>query len=546
MIESLRTDRITSLSVANAGKKAKLDFHFAMVRQIKNTVSEDIFEHIAAHSIHSLYDLKLSANLCRYDTTHLTKWELQKMTAGVIDLYTNRYKAIARNKTFAVQEKIIVRRYRRDTRSHRKGDVKEYALKMRQTPLSMLLNYCKYIAPGAIDALEIGYRKKKSSGEIEENPGKKALQETLLALREQPDKYERFKRIVALFQGRIAKRLRPIRFSSGSYVKAAVFNKNSKKPTRHSYCYADESNALYRHWYRFKTPKWTIDIPMAHNGAFHAKSYDLDREHYVKWTEKRKLNVGLVFEAAAAFPEIAEGDRVYAAADLNVRDNFAVFFDGKKYRQYDYDDTYVMRFVEELKRIDRLSAEEKKLVANRRRLEKLVRVNQWYFQSLISEILRELKSEGVTDIVLEDLDLSRTSASYVKSEAFQVKYSRLVRLLRLSAVKEWMKRQGENHGIRVHLTNPAYSSQECSKCHVIEKSNRNKERYDCSCGYSGHSDYNAPVNLYNRLHEDVLRQRLHVEDEHGRLLPRKMRHQTVKAILEEYWRENHPSEKEVA
>lgn len=468
------------------------------------------------------------------------------MVAGVLDLYTNRYKAIARNKKFAVQDEIVVKRYKRDTKRHRKGDVKEHRIKMRHTPLSMLLNYCKYIAPDRIDGIEIAYMQKSKEGLLEENPGKKALHDTLMRLRLESRKYDRFKRIIAMFQNRIAKRLKPIVFESGSYIKSAVFNKNNTKPTRHSYVYVDEANALYQHWYRFKTPRWSIDLPMAHSASFHSKNYDLDKEHYVKWTEKRKLNVGLAYEApSVSFPDIEEENRIYAAADLNVRDNFAVFYDGKDYAQYDYDNTYVMQFVEELKKIDKLSADEKKLPANRKRLEKLIRVNRWYFQKLISEILIELKAKGVTDIVLEDLDLSKTSASYVKSEEFQVKHSRLVRLLRLSIIKEWMKRQGENHGIRVHLTNPAYSSQECSKCHSIIKSNRNKDRYECECGYSAHSDYNSPVNLYNRQHEDVLRTRLHTEDEHGRLIPRIMRHQTIKIILEEYWQDK-PSRKRVA
>ena len=72
--------------------------------------------------------------------------------------------------------------------------------------------------------------------------------------------------------------------------------------------------------------------------------------------------------------------------------------------------------------------------------------------------------------MLEDLELF--NSSYSKNIEFGVKYSRLVRLLRLDSVKDWMKQQSEKKGIRVHLTPSYYSSQQCPKCGLIDKENR--------------------------------------------------------------------------
>lgn len=44
---------------------------------------------------------------------------------------------------------------------------------------------------------------------------------------------------------------------------------------------------------------------------------------------------GFAYETpAVSFPNIAKEKRIYVAADLNVRDNFAVFYDAENYTQF--------------------------------------------------------------------------------------------------------------------------------------------------------------------------------------------------------------------
>jgi putative transposase len=161
-----------------------------------------------------------------------------------------------------------------------------------------------------------------------------------------------------------------------------------------------------------------------------------------------------------------------------------------------------------------------------------VKKNEWYFKKLISETLARFDKEGINEITMEDLDISKTSASFVKSEEFQMKYSRLIRMLRLSKIKEWFKRQAENYGIKVHLTNPAYTSQECNKCHFISKDNRNGAKFLClECGLQSHSDSNSPITILNRTTSNVLRSLLHNYDEDGQLISKKMNHKNIKNII---------------
>lgn len=52
-----------------------------------------------------------------------------------------------------------------------------------------------------------------------------------------------------------------------------------------------------------------------------------------------------------------------------------------------------------------------------------------------------------------------------------------------------------DHGIRVAYVDPRYTSQKCSNCGKVEKTNRQGSRYRCSCGYSANADINAARNI---------------------------------------------------
>lgn len=56
----------------------------------------------------------------------------------------------------------------------------------------------------------------------------------------------------------------------------------------------------------------------------------------------------------------------------------------------------------------------------------------------------------------------------------------------------------EENGVLMKRVNPAYTSQTCHKCNKLEKSNRNGIVYSCCCGYTGHADINAAINILMR------------------------------------------------
>ncbi len=84
-------------------------------------------------------------------------------------------------------------------------------------------------------------------------------------------------------------------------------------------------------------------------------------------------------------------------------------------------------------------------------------------------------------------------------------------MLRLSSIKEWFREQANNKGIRVHLTNPAYTSKTCSKCQCVEHTDRQSRSFQCNnCGHHQDADANAARNIFNRISVEVLRSSLHL------------------------------------
>lgn len=57
----------------------------------------------------------------------------------------------------------------------------------------------------------------------------------------------------------------------------------------------------------------------------------------------------------------------------------------------------------------------------------------------------------------------------------------------------------QTKGFCLRFINPAYTSQTCSHCGVVMKSNRNGEIYHCSvCGVEIDADVNAAINILRR------------------------------------------------
>lgn len=101
--------------------------------------------------------------------------------------------------------------------------------------------------------------------------------------------------------------------------------------------------------------------------------------------------------------------------------------------------------------------------------------------------------ENVKDVICEKL-------KYVKHKSkFSKKFNN--KLQRWSYTKTLNKLEllSQTKGFNLRYINPAYTSQTCSHCGVVIKSNRNGEKYHCSvCGVDMDADVNAAINILRR------------------------------------------------
>ena len=131
-------------------------------------------------------------------------------------------------------------------------------------------------------------------------------------------------------------------------------------------------------------------------------------------------------------------------------------------------------------------------------------------------------------------NLRNFEGTFIRDKETGIKYSRIVRLLHLSNIKNWIKEQAEKLGIRVHLTPSHYTSQQCPECGHIDRDNRKtQESFVCTCcGHTDNADHNASINIKNRFSLDVLKNQLHKQDEYGSLPPYLSNQYAIKRILE--------------
>ena len=156
---------------------------------------------------------------------------------------------------------------------------------------------------------------------------------------------------------------------------------------------------------------------------------------------------------------------------------------------------YLNKLVEKINIVDEIEAktsEEKK--DKGRKLAKLLRVNEYFINNIIKKLLDEYSKQKINHLIFEKLD--SWSVKWRKDSKLDEKYNRVFRLLRTQGIVELFKKQARNRGILVHTIPSFYTSQRCSCCGVIDKSNIKTNRlYQCKCGLKIDRDINAAKNI---------------------------------------------------
>ena len=281
--------------------------------------------------------------------------------------------------------------------------------------------------------------------------------------------------------------------------------------------------------------KKSFDIPVKFSKNYHgnmkeyAKSSN-DYEYTLTFDEKHKqVNVHLCKDGKRYIPQA--GDNV-VGIDVNCKHNL---FSLSNRTTYGYDRKLVNEYCKLATATDKLK-ENKSYVVGKRRQRKLDTLKMKMVKSeqqLIANICKTLREQGVNNLVMENLDNS-FGKCYVKDSSNEaINYNRKVKFLGLSSLKNEFEHIGRKYDIAVSTVHASYTSKMCPICGCIEDENRpTQENFECiECGYKDNADFNAAINIRNRVCEAVLRNALLKQLDNGAFEPKNLKREKVKNVL---------------
>ncbi|HJT57668.1 MAG TPA: transposase [Ktedonobacteraceae bacterium] len=202
-------------------------------------------------------------------------------------------------------------------------------------------------------------------------------------------------------------------------------------------------------------------------------------------------------------PMQTELDAPVIGIDVGIA-NFVTTSDGKHYG------TFHGRLRERQKR-DRLKRQHKaKLRAclKKKGVQKLPSTSSRSGQRLIRHVRQEI-NRAVNECFTEhqgcQFAYERLSVATMKHKARAM--NAYLSASNLAHIPKQLAWNAAKRGVRAIRVISAYSSQECSVCHYVDRANRPNQRTFCCqvCGYSIHADLNAATNIQHRLEDSELR-----------------------------------------
>lgn len=491
------------------------------IREHKNKVSEFVSHNLLKYLDYSnLTFMKEMRN--EYKNQVGSSFDAQLYTQ-VLTCYQNKFDNIRKNLTF---EKITYSHcelYKRSTKKNKKGDFKRVVNKHEATRLSVCLSYL--VRYGNDDTVE--YIQSQLLN-CEEN--KRGYYQSILDC---ITKFG-FTRLMALAmqkrQRTIAKyKNNPIEFKSLTFSgrsrkkKILEWNKN----------YNSEINAFIS---LSGFDRKSMDIPVKFAKNYHGKMQEYvkssnDYEYTIVFNERKKsVSINLCKDGERFIPEA--GDNLIGI-DVNCKHNL---FSLSNNTTYDYDRQLVNDYCRLALDIDNRKKKDKECQPGKRtqwKLDTLKNKMTKSEQNLIALMCKQLASEGYNHIVMEDLDNGFGKCFVKDKDNEDINYNRKVHFLGLSSLKNEVEHIARNYGIALSTVQASYTSKMCPVCGCIEDENRpDQETFCCvECGHHTNADFNASVNIRNRVSEAVLRNRLLKPLDNGAYEPKKLKREKVKEVL---------------
>ena len=491
-----------------------------LIRNHKNTVSQYVNVNLLHYLDYNKFQF-LKEMRERFKDVIPSSFDAQLYTQ-VFTCYQNKFDAIQHKLVFEVVTFKGFEFYKRDTKKHKKGDLKKVVFDKKQTSLSNCLTYlARYGNESTINYI---------SSNISKCEGKK--REFYNNILRCCDKFgfERLYNLALSKRKRIVKHYSeyPIEFKSltfsGRCRKTKIIDYNSK--------FGSVINSFVS---LSGIGRKSFDVPVTFNKGWHGSMKDYrkknnDYEYTLTFNEKNhQVNIHLCKDGERYKPQV-HGETI--GIDVNCKHNLFSLSDETT---YDYDRKLVNDFCRLSLEIDKLK-EDKAYVIGKRKQRKLDAMKSKMLKSeqqLISTMCKTLQSQGVGHIVMEDLD-NGFGKCYVKDKNNEdINYNRKVKFLGLSSLKQEVEHIARKYDIAVSTVQANYTSKMCPVCGCIEDENRpNQETFECiECGHKNNADFNAAKNIRNRVLVTVLRESLLKQLDNGAFEPRKLKREKVKEAL---------------
>ena len=451
----------------------------------------------------------------------------KQVYSQVFTNYQNKFDAILRKIQF---HKIIFKGfelYKRNSKDHKKGDLKNVLIDKSQTALTLCLSYlARYGNQNTIEYLQRKLDNFKDSTDKKEIKQKQFYQNIL-------DKCAKFG-FYRLFKLALSRRNRTIKQYSEYPIeyKSLTFSGRSQKKSL--VAFNSNFNSEIKAFFNlagFSSDNFYIPVKYAKDYHGRMKSYWKKNHHYeytVMFDEyKKQVNIVYVKDGERYIPE-AQDEII--GIDVNSKNNLLSLSNGET---YDFNRKLLEDFCELSLKADDLKSKNKDYQIGKRKQKKLDtlknKINK-YEENLIASVCKHLSEEGYHHVVMENLD-NGFSKSFVKDEN-DVNYNRRIKFLGLSSIKDKFEHIGCKYDIAVSLVHPCYTSKMCPICGCIDDDNRKtQEVFKCvECGHEANADYNAAINIKNRVSVTVL-QRLLKQVDNSTFKPKPLKRDKVKEVL---------------
>jgi len=491
-----------------------------LIRNHKNVVSQYVNNNLLHFLEYNKFQFMKEMRGCFMNVIP-SSFDAQLYTQ-VFTCYQNKFDAIQRRLVFEAKSFNGFEFYKRDTKNHKKSDLKRVIFEKKQTKLSSCLTYLAR------------YGKEDTIAYIKDNidkcdEKKRELYDNILRCCNKFG-FERLYNLALSKRERAIKHYyeHPIEFKSLSFGGRC----RKKKIIDYNRNFGSKINSFVS---LSGFGRKSFDIPVTFNKEWYGsmKEYQKntpDYEYILTFEEKKhQVNIHLYKDGEKYIPE-PNGKAI--GIDVNCKHNLFSLSDETT---YDYNRKLVNDFCKLSLEIDKLKTDKSYTVGKRKQRKLHVMKSKMIKseQQLIANMCKALQSQGVGHVVMEDLDNS-FGRCYIKDKDNEdINYNRKVKFLGLSSLKQEVEHIARKYDIAVSTVQASYTSKMCPICGCIEDENRpTQETFECiECGHKDNADFNAAKNIKNRVLVTVLRESLLKQLDNGAFEPKKLKREKVKEVL---------------